>query len=463
MALQNVNIFFLFRDVRDLRLNCSRIALNSVLKSWAGLFEFANPNNESGLKALIDVLYLKEAETRKAILDLFFEVVNVQSPAWIHDYETALNSIDPSDFQDSWRLSDGFVAAEGRCILPSLAANVPNMTEIHLTFLIYCFIENGLIDALIEVIVSSDINLSVRTTVLLGKWLQFMYILLPESLNNLSQSVSKLVQRATENNYHARAALSSLENFQELLKQRPAPCSMYLEQIVQNGNLKEPKIFIRNMKIQDDNLLTKKRSTIERRTLYGSDGSVSSCETSSYGTSSATKFTLKKYKVLNIFELTKECEKVIRSSLVFSSPDSGWDWDLILLLLRNDCLNKMDELNFKFIKALVAYFKPSSNRFSHEELLLHKHSSVSTFVGLELMDWLIKNSDLDSIRLLTDFFTDISNQLLSISTSRSAHDCLFSPQHMSNTMCQQYFLFIGRMCKSEQGLNVLTNTDVFKQ
>lgn len=67
------------------------------------------------------------------------------------------------------------------------------------------------------------------------------------------------------------------------------------------------------------------------------------------------------------------------------------------------------------------------------------------------------------MRHLTDLFSDINSQLLAISTSRSAHECLFSPQHMASTMCQQYFLFIGRMCKSEKGIHILTNTNVFGQ
>lgn len=70
---------------------------------------------------------------------------------------------------------------------------------------------------------------------------------------------------------------------------------------------------------------------------------------------------------------------------------------------------------------------------------------------------------MESIRLLTDFFTDIDTQLQAICTAKSAHDCLFSPQHMNSTMCQQYFLFIGRMCRSKIGVNILINTHIFKR
>lgn len=124
----------------------------------------------------------------------------------------------------------------------------------------------------------------------------------------------------------------------------------------------------------------------------------------------------------------------------------------------------MDVLTFKFVHMLVAYFKPGSYKFSHEELSMNRQIPTFVIAGVDLIDWLLKASpELECIRLLTDLFTDISGQLLSISTSRSAHDCLFSPQHMASTMCQQYFLFIGRMCKHEQGISVLNNTDIFKQ
>jgi rapamycin-insensitive companion of mTOR len=33
---------------------------------------------------------------------------------------------------------------------------------------------------------------------------------------------------------------------------------------------------------------------------------------------------------------------------------------------------------------------------------------------------------------------------------------------MKTTMCQQYFLFIGRMCRSKKGIEILKNTDILK-
>lgn len=52
------------RDERELRFNCSRLALLSILRSWPGILHFCSPTNPSGLKAIVDVLYLNQLEVR---------------------------------------------------------------------------------------------------------------------------------------------------------------------------------------------------------------------------------------------------------------------------------------------------------------------------------------------------------------------------------------------------------------
>lgn len=139
-----------------------------MLRSWTGTIEFCDPNRPSGLKAIVDVLYLNQLEVRKAILDLLYELLWLPQPVWTDEYSVALAAIDPAEYQDSWSLSEGFVAMEGRNVLPSLANCVPNICEIHTSLLLYCFLETGLLNALVEVVVSSDTFISVRATVLIG-------------------------------------------------------------------------------------------------------------------------------------------------------------------------------------------------------------------------------------------------------------------------------------------------------
>ncbi|XP_055383093.1 rapamycin-insensitive companion of mTOR isoform X2 [Condylostylus longicornis] len=479
------------KNARELRYTSSRLALLSVLRSWAGTIEFCDPNKPSGLKAIVDVLYLNQLEVRKAILDLLYEVLGLPQPAWTDEYSVALQAVDPSDFQDAWLLSNGFVAMEGRSILPSLANRVPNICEQHLALLLYCFLETGLINALIEVIVSSDTFISVRATVLVGKLLHLMHKYLPADICATNTTLSSLISHATAGNHQANAAISALQNYNQMLKNRPASCSLFLDNIIQAGSLVHSRIFKREINTQYElsNILPPLLNTIERRRLdsvsssaSGGDETIisSSMNTSGHhstltssslpssssgsGLMKRSSFRVKRKKISQFFEGLREFDRLIKDSNVLVHADGNqWDWEIVIAILRSDAIGKLDDTKCRFLKRLEHYFKPSSNRFSHQDLSHGRNIPAYVTAGLDLIDWMLQSSELECTRLLTDLFHDISNQLLAISTSNRAHDCLFSPQHMSSTMCQHYFLFIGRMCRHERGLTILSNTGVFKQ
>lgn len=457
------------KDARELRYTCSRLALLSVLRSWAGTIEFCDPHKPSGLKAIVDVLYLNQLEVRKAILDLLYELLGLPQPIWTDEYSVALSAVDPSDFQDAWRLNDGFVALEGRCILPSLASRVPNICEQHLALLLYCFLETGLINALVEVIVSSDTFLSVRATVLVGKLLQLMHTHLPADICSISPALPTLITYATQGNPQAHAAISALQSLHQMLQNRPASCSLFLDNIIQSGALINSRTFRREISSQENfNILPPLLGTLERRRHDSFSSSHSGGEDSSTSQSQSMKRSSlrsrRRLKLLHFFDSLKEIERLIKDSNVLLNKDGNtWDWEIIIAIFRSDVIGKLDDMKCRFIRRLVLYFKPSSNCFSHQDLSHGRHIPAFVTAGLELIDWLLQNPELEYMRLLTDLFADINSQLFAISSSRSAHDCLFSPEHMRSTMCQQYFLFIGRMCRYDKGISILTNTAVFRQ
>lgn len=496
------------KDARDLRFTCSRLALLSVLRSWAGTIEFCNPSKPSGLKAIIDILYLNQLEVRKAVLDLLYELLGLPQPVWSDEYSVALSVVDPAEYQDSWRLNEGFVAAEGMAVLPSLASRVPNVSDIHLALLLYCFIENGLLNALVEVIISSDTFISVRATILLGKILHQMHLLLPAEIcsSTPSSTLPSLISKATEGNHQAKAAIASLQQFQQMLQNRPASCSLFLDCIIQSGELINSRIFKRELSsLESVPLPATKYATLEggsgfglKRVRHDSVGSTGSSSGSggagarlgyiftgrlgpestvdefgmptaagAKANNGAKRSSLKRARFMQFFDNINENERLIKDSNVLGNKDANmWDWDIVITIFRSDSLgSKLDDQTCtRFIRRIIDYFKPSNNRFSHQDLTRYNRQ-LPPYVtaGLELLDWLQQSQELECIRMLTDLFTDISRQLMSIHTKKSAHECLFSPQHMTSTMCQQYFLFIGRMCRTEKGLSVLTNTDIFKE
>ncbi|XP_065364051.1 rapamycin-insensitive companion of mTOR [Calliphora vicina] len=463
------------KDARELRYTSCRLALLSVLRSWTGTIEFCDPSKPSGLKAIVDALYLNQIEVRKAILELLYELLGLPQPIWTEDYVVALQAVDPSDFQDNWLLSNGFVAAEGRSILPSLAARTPNICEQHLALQLYCFLETGLVNALVEVIVSSETAVSVAATVLIGKILHLMHTHLPADICSTSPALPTLISHATQGNQRASAAISALQCYQKMLRNRPASSSLFLDSIIQEGSLIHTRLFRREINalpfpssLQSPTStqantgvapLQPMGGTLERTRL----DSVSSSDESNSQSSSTRRSSFRlKCKFLPFLENIK-VNRLIKDSNVLTTKDgSGWDWEVVSTIIRCNLIRKLEEPSLQFLKNLIGYFKPSYNHFSHQELVHGKSLPVYVKVGLDFIDWLLAISPFESIRLLTDFFTDVATQLLAVTTSNRAHDCLFSPQHMNNTMCQQYFLFIGRMCRSQKGISILTNTAVFE-
>lgn len=118
-----------------------------------------------------------------------------QVPDWTEEFDVAMQTADPSDPKESWKLAEGFVAAEGRDIFPHLSKSRPNLIENHFCLLLSCYLECKLPSALIDVITSSDTVLSVRATVLLGQLLHLVTQLLPREVGTMHQCLPEIADR----------------------------------------------------------------------------------------------------------------------------------------------------------------------------------------------------------------------------------------------------------------------------
>ncbi|KAJ3642860.1 hypothetical protein Zmor_025609 [Zophobas morio] len=413
-------------DERELRFNCSRLALLSILRSWPGILHFCGPANKAGLRAVVEVLYLNQLEVRKAVLDLLYELLGLPQPEWTDEFSVALSAVDPSEPQSSWRLNEGFVAAEGRSILPHLAKTTPSITDMHLALLLYSFLECGLLGAIVEVIATSDTFISVRATVLLGELLHLIQVLLPPECCNISPALPSLLEYATCGNPQAVKAVNGLQQLQKLLRMRPASYSLYLDFIMRSGG--NVKFASKNNKKSRHKLKTLK---VKLQQLVGKDG-----------------------------------DDVIKETGVLINKDAyTWNWNLIRIVLKGESvkLDLSDATHRNFMKRLVDFYTPSRNRYSHMDLTTAKISTAYTLTGIDLINCLLDLDHEESSRMLRDLFADISGNISAITSGRSVHDCLFSPQHMNSTQCQSYFLFVGRLTSTDLGTQLLSSLDVFRK
>ncbi|XP_063890175.1 rapamycin-insensitive companion of mTOR [Helicoverpa armigera] len=483
------------RDEREMRFTCSRLALLCVLRSWPGLLHFCHPLSTGGLRALVAALYLPRLEVRKAILDLLYELVGLPQPEWTDEISVALDAVDPSDFQDSWRLNEGFVAAEGTAILPHLGATGPDIIEIHLALLLQCFLEAGLLDGLAEVIVTSDTFISVRATVLLGQLLHLIHLYLPPQICSITPALPTLMSQASAGKPQALAAVAALRRLHSMLEARPASSSLFLDHIIQycsgafrekvedNSKSRKEKDNASMVKPKHDVSLHKENSIEflndsdnenepKQRHSVGSRADVPNRNVSalvksksvSSRTSAAVSRVTKTAKFFNLFE--RDSDSLIRCTLVMQNKDGNtWNWEIIRTILKeNDAplLNLNDSGHKAWVSRIINYLKPSSNKYSHTDLSSTCHGHSATRAGCQLIRHLLRHNDLECQRLLEDFFSDVSRQIEAIETGLKAHECLFSPQHMCNTMCQMYFLFIGQLCHSQNGLRLFKQTGLYE-
>ncbi|XP_076278672.1 rapamycin-insensitive companion of Tor isoform X2 [Lasioglossum baleicum] len=403
------------------RFAASKLALLSILRSYSGVLHFCRPDDNSGLKAIADILYVEQLEVRGAVLELLYELLDLPLPTWTDEPDVALAAVDPSRTRDSWKLSEGFVAAEGKYILPSLSSRCPNITEIHLALLVYALLECGLHHALAETIVSTDTFISVRAAVLLGALLHLAHSLLPSEVCDLTPPLPNLLEHASAGKHQALAAVTILERMHTMMRRRPAPASLFLDKILQAGTWLKP-------------ILPRRQRTFSRHWLRRESPTT----------------------------------PLLKDAQVLSSKDAlAWNWPVVRSILRSreDIMRTLHDSDHRlFMKRLVRYFKPCSNGYSRIELATNANlAREATLAGCELLNCLLELHEPEGSKLLSELIGDIAEQITCLRTAQSAHECLFSPRHMSTTCCQKYFLFLGQLSQSAKGTVILNGFNLLEK
>lgn len=411
------------KEEREQRFAASKLALLSILRSYPGVIHFCRPDNNSSLKAIADILYVEQLEVRGAVLELLYELLDLPLPTWTDEPDVALAAVDPSRSRESWKLSEGFVAAEGKFILPSLSSHCPNITEIHLALLVYVLLECGLHRALAETIVSSDTFISVRAAVLLGALLHLAHSLLPSEVCDLTPPLPNLLEHASAGRHQALAAVTILERMHTMMRRRPTPASLFLDRILQGGTWLRP--------------------TLPRRQRPSG------------------RHWLRIGRESPITPLLKDAQVLI------SKDALAWNWPMIRAILRSreDATRILHDSDHRlFMKRLVRYFKPSWNGYSRIELgTSAMFAREATLAGCDLLNCLLELHEPEGARLLNELIGDVAEQITKIRAAESAHDCLFSPRHMSTTCCQKYFLFLGQLSHSAKGTVVLKSFNLLEK
>ncbi|XP_030647088.1 rapamycin-insensitive companion of mTOR isoform X2 [Chanos chanos] len=409
------------REDREARFLASKMAIVAAFRSWAGIINLCKSGN-SGIQSLIGLLCIPNMEVRKGLLDVLYEIFRLPVPMVTADFEEALHSVDPSRCQDTWRLSDGFVAAEAKVILPHRARSRPDLMDNYLALVLSVFINSGLLEGLVEVMTSSDDSISVKATLLLGELLHMANTILPHSHSHHLHCLPTLINMAAsfhipqEKRHRASAAVNNLKRFHEKKKRGPKAHSLYLQNII------------------------RKSVTVQTR-----------------------REQLRPHKDSYI---AKDAEEALlsnlRDSLILNHKHNlEWNWVLISTILKwpNISLkNNKDEQIHRFVRRLLFFYKPSSKLYSALELD-HTKARQLTVTGCQFMEFLT-NSDEEGQPYLEDFLKDVV-QWLSSALGQKPERSLQS-NGLLNTLSQHYFLFLGTLSAHTHGVKLLERCGVFQ-
>ncbi|XP_009981061.1 PREDICTED: rapamycin-insensitive companion of mTOR [Tauraco erythrolophus] len=409
------------KEDREARFLASKMGIVAAFRSWAGIISLCKPGN-SGIQSLIGVLCIPNMEIRRGLLEVLYDIFRLPLPVIAEEFIEALLSVDPSRFQDCWRLSDGFVAAEAKTILPHRARSRPDLMDNYLALVLSAFITNGLLEGLVEVITSSDDHVSVRATILLGELLHMANTILPHSHSHHLHCLPTLMNMAAsfdimkEKRLRASAALNCLKRFHEMKKRGPKPYSLHLDHIIQ-----------------------KAISTHQKRDQY------------------------RVQKDIFILKDTEEALVMnLRDSQVLNHKENlDWNWNLIGTILKwpnVNLRNYKDEQLHRFVRRLLYFYKPSSKLYANLDLDYAKAKQL-TVVGCQFTEFLLESEE-DGQGYLEELVKDIVHWLNSSSGMKPERS--LQNNGLLNTLSQHYFLFFGTLSCHPHGVKMLEKCNLFQ-
>lgn len=397
------------------RLITSTTVISRMLDSWPGLLSLSMFNAE-GLRSVIGALYVPRSVVREAILDFIFCVLSIP-----------VNNLS-SSFLAGRRLT-----TLGRIPLSAeYAANNGNNSEkVHTkrhglfdqfsALKLSLLLEIGLLDALMVVVEDPiDGHASRKATLLLGEVLQLTNNLLPLARSRDLQTLPRLFCSATDLRRNERLnATAALFQIESLNRTRNKTSLSRLMNSADHINNKRGQRQVEQVKI--------------KMGLQIDD--------------SHFRNLLLDTQVLSTKNYTK------------------WHWDTLTELVQGPLLNpkRLEESMraTKFMKRLLAFYRPFTHRFS--AIRNTKPNQKYIKFGCLLLNTLLANPD--GVKYLTEskLLRQLSECLAQMDPMNhvTASDLMFSKARLEETLCHGYFEFIGTLTAHSQGSSMMERWRMF--
>ncbi|KAF5369485.1 hypothetical protein D9758_002757 [Tetrapyrgos nigripes] len=404
----------------DRMKSCTKV-IQLMLRTWSGLLYFCMDGMRA-IRSLVDTLRIPSLETREIVLNMFFEVLSIQTPEWHQPYLAGrrLTTYQKSS-SDTLKFEPEHFERKTTTV---------KLTDQYIGLMVLIFTNAGLLDALTSMLEESTAgnNMCRKATLLMGEILQLANRVLPLSVAAKIQAVPKLFSLASD--YHdgehrivGTSALSSIDSFNR------------------NRTRLEPG--------------TAKNTTTSRIRANSVDDAIRRGQ--------------RQVEQVKIKIGMQMDDKTFQSSLidtaVMTTKDHNkWNFDVLQELIEGPLLNpkRMEEAikGARFMRRLMSFFHPfSSSRFSSmPRRVKHNHRWVR--LGCSLLTTLMASTD--GIRYLSSedpFMSQLSKcfaQLFGLE-----QDPVFSRKHIAETLTHGYLEMLGTLSKHKEGIEILEKHNIF--
>ncbi|KAI8999819.1 Rapamycin-insensitive companion of mTOR, N-term-domain-containing protein [Gaertneriomyces semiglobifer] len=403
------------------RLTTCAKAVTLLFKSWTGII-YLCLDNKRAIRSIVESLRLPYEENRKILLEMFFEVFQIDVPKWYPDFVSAR-----SRFANYYPMHEDLLREKTNHI--PLYFERPNLVDHYLSVVLLVFIEVGLIEALVELLQHDNKYITTRVTILVGEILELCNRLLPTSYGTKVQSLPALFRIAADfadepRRHQGTLALSYIDRLHKskdrLLPHDPMNTRRLLARRFENNRRAEKSRQVESVKIK----MGIQIDDVHFRTILGD-----------------------LEKVLGSREYTK------------------WNWDSIMELIQGPLLNpkRLEETvkNSRVLKRIMSFYRPLNNQFS--AIKRSKGTAKYIRIGCELMKTLLSTPD--GIRYLSEnkLLPEIAECLghLDPMHPTSQTEPLFSRDRMEKTLTGDYFTLLGIFTQSSEGIRLLEKFRIF--
>ncbi|KAF8158105.1 Rapamycin-insensitive companion of mTOR, N-term-domain-containing protein [Crassisporium funariophilum] len=406
-------------DHADRMRGCAKV-VQLMLRTWSGLMYFCMDDMRA-IRSLIDTLRIPSLDTRGIILDMFFDLLNIKTPAW---YQT---------FIDGRRLTMYRKSRDAPENHQEHDTEKPNhtlkLTDQYLALLVVILTNAGLCQALTSMLEESTTgtNLSRKATLLMAEVLAMANRVLPMSWAAKIQAIPDVFCMATdykdgENRIVGTSTISAIDSFNR------NRARLELGGPVKGFRLRANSVedAVRRGQRQVEQVKLKMSMQMDDRTFQAS---------------------------------------LLETQVMTSKDYAKWNFETLQELIEGPLLNpkRMEEAikGTRFIRRLMTFFHPFSHQFS--DVRRTRQNIRWVRLGCSLLTTLMASPE--GIKYLAEdqFLRQVKKSFAQLDPFNGVpgSDPIFSKKRVADTLTYGYLEMLGTLSKFKDGIELLENENIF--